>query len=369
MNEKKILHVTYGFNGGGVGVVIVNYCATRPMEGLSFSIVGEGNGRPQMLHDRLTDGGFDVFYIPPKGKGLKANIAAFNQLLDRVKPDAIHVHMEEWNFLYLYLAKKKGIKVRISHAHVAHASWSTKPHYALFRHWLNRFATHRLAVSRDSGDYLYGKHPYTILNNAIDAAAYRFDPVVREEMRQQLGLTNGEFLVCDVGRLTASKDPLRMLEIFQHIHAKREDARLILVGIGELHQEVKERIQELGLEGTVSLLGQRHDVPRLLQAADAFVLPTHFEGLGIVYVEAQAAGLHSFATQDVVPQEATMDESLMHYLPLDAPSETWAEAVLQYADAPRRDTSHIIREKGYDLSTEIQSLETFYHNAFNEANS
>jgi glycosyltransferase involved in cell wall biosynthesis len=106
-----------------------------------------------------------------------------------------------------------------------------------------------------------------------------------------------------------------------------------------------------------------------LQAADVFALPTHFEGLGIVYVEAQAAGLHSFATADVVPLEATMDESLLHYIPLDAPSEEWAETILQYAGAPREDTSATIRAKGYDLSTEVEKLETLYNSALNEANS
>ena len=366
MSQKKVLHVTYGFNGGGVGVVIVNYCATRPMDGIHFSIVGEGDGTPQMLHTRMADAGFDIHYIPPKKQGLRANIRAFKKLLDEVKPDAVHVHFEEWNFLYLYLAKRRGVKVRISHAHTAYASWRKKPHYAFFRRWLNRFSTLRIAVSRDAGDYLYGKHPYTVLNNAIDASAYRYDPAVREEMRASLGVAD-KFVICDVGRLTASKDPLRMLEIFSHVRKKCEDAHLLFVGIGELENAVKDRIAELGLADSVTLLGQRHDVPRILQAADAFALPTHFEGLGIVYVEAQAAGLHSFATADVVPLEATMDEGLMHYIPLDAPSETWADTILQYADAPRRDTSHIICEKGYDLSTEIDKLASLYHTAFNEA--
>ena len=368
MKQNRILHVTYGFNGGGVGFVVANYCASRPMTGIDFSIVGEDIGKVHMLHHRLEAAGFDIHYIPPKKKNLFDNIKAFRKLLKSRKFDAVHVHFEEWNFLYLYLAKIHGIKVRISHAHMAYMVGTDRPHYHLFRRWLNRYATHRIAVSRDAGDHLYGKHPYVVMNNAIDADAYRFDATAREQMREALGLQD-KFVICDVGRLSYQKDPLRMIEIFSAVHAKRPDAHLLMVGIGELVADVKKSIQEKGLTDAVTLLGQRHDVPKILQAADAFVLPSRFEGLGIVYVEAQAAGLQTFATADVVPLEAMMDESLMHYIHKDASPETWAEAILTHADTPRRDTSAIIREKGYDLSTEISKLETLYQTALNEANS
>ena len=107
-------------------------------------------------------------------------------------------------------------------------------------------------------------------------------------------------------------------------------------------------------------LGYREDVPDLLQAMDVFLLPSRFEGLGIVYVEAQAAGLQSFGTKTLVPEEACITDSLMHYIPEDAGPDVWAAALLNCDYETRKDTSSLIREKGYDIDAEIDKLMALY---------
>ena len=172
----KILHIVYGFNGGGVGFVIANYCAKQQMPGVEFDIVGESIGKKHLLHERFEKAGFHVFYVTPKKVSLIKNIIEIFQVIRKGHYDAVHVHLEEWSFLYLWIAKMCGVRVRVCHSHMAYMTGAaTKPHYKMFRFLLNRYATLRLACSSEAGDHLFGKHPYTILNNAIEAKKYVYN--------------------------------------------------------------------------------------------------------------------------------------------------------------------------------------------------
>ena len=230
----KILHITYGFNGGGVGFVIANYCANQPMPGIAFDIVGESIGKPHLLQERFEKAGFHTFYVTPKKQSLLKNIKEMRRVIQQGHYDAVHVHFEEWSFLYLWIAKLCGVKVRVCHAHMAYMTGaSAKPHYRLFRVLLNRFATLRLACSKDAGDHLYGKHPYTVLKNAIEAEKYVYHPETRRQIRTQMGLTD-KFVVGVVGRLTYQKNPQFTVEIFAKVKEKRPNAVLMFIGQGEL---------------------------------------------------------------------------------------------------------------------------------------
>ena len=331
----KILHITYGFNGGGVGFVIANYCANQPMPGIAFDIVGESIGKPHLLQERFEKAGFHTFYVTPKKQSLLKNIKEMRRVIQQGHYDAVHVHFEEWSFLYLWIAKLCGVKVRVCHAHMAYMTGaSAKPHYRLFRMLLNRFATLRLACSKDAGDHLYGKHPYTVLKNAIEAEKYVYHPETRRQIRTQMGLTD-KFVVGVVGRLTYQKNPQFTVEIFAKVKEKRPNAVLMFVGL-------------------------RTDVPDLMQAMDAFVLPSRFEGLGIVYIEAQAAGLKTFATAEVVPQEACVDESLFTYLPREATAQQWADAMLAADTTQRENKLEVIQSHGYDIHQEAEKLRALY---------
>ena len=359
----KILHITYGFNGGGVGFVIANYCAEQPMHGVEFDIVGEDIGKKQQLHERFERAGFHVYYVTPKKVSLRKNIVEMLQIIRQGRYDAVHVHLEEWSFLYLWLAKICGVKVRVCHSHMAYMTGAdTKPHYKLFRFLLNRFATLRIACSSDAGRHLFGKHSFTILNNAIEAEKYVFDSTRRKQMRNKLGLS-GKFVIGTVGRLSFQKNPQFSVEIFQKIHEHRPEAVLMFVGQGELEEEVCTLVRDKGLEQNVLFLGLRSDVPDLLQAMDVFVLPSRFEGLGIVSVEAQAAGLKTFATAKVVPQEACISDTLFTYLPQNASAKQWAETILAADTDHRVNTLSLIQSSGYDISIERQQLYQKYMDA------
>lgn len=363
----KILHITYGFNGGGVGFVIANYCINQPMPGIEFDIVGESIGKPHLLQERFENAGFHTFYVTPKKKNLLKNIMEMYHLIRQGQYDAVHVHFEEWSFLYLWIAKICGVKIRICHAHMAYMTGAAaKPYYKLFRKMLNRFATLRLACSKDAGDHLFGNNPYTVLNNAIDAEKYVYDPDKRVQIRKQFNLSN-QYVVGVVGRLSYQKNPLFTVEIFEKIKEVRPQAVLMFIGQGELEEDVHNLVNAKGLQEDVLFLGLRTDVPDLLQAMDVFVLPSRFEGLGIVYVEAQAAGLKTFATAEVVPQEACISEKLFTYLPRNASAKQWADTILATDISHRENTLKLIQDSGYDIAIECPKLRTKYLEALGGA--
>lgn len=359
----RILHVTPGFNGGGVGFVVANFCTQPTPEGIAFDIVGEGFGREHMLHERFVAAGFGVHYVVPKKNHLLRNIRQMIRLMKKGHYDGVHVHYEEWSFLYLMLAWLCGVRMRVCHAHMAYMPGSDKkPHYKLFRVLLNLFATERLACSKDAGEHLFRRHPYTVLNNAIDSHAYRFDCEKRRQMRSKLNVED-KLVIGVVGRLTFQKNPQMSIEILREIRKTRKDAVMLMVGIGDLGKEVVQLIKAYDLGDAVRLLGFRQDVPALMQAMDVFVLPSRWEGLGIVYVEAQAAGLYAFGTDEVVPKEAAVCPELMRFIPKESTAAQWASAVLDVLPYERLVTTQRIVEAGYDLSDERDKLINIYTNS------
>ena len=358
--ELKVLHITYGFDGGGVGYVIRSYCAGGKMDGISFDIVGEDTGKKHILHGCFEKAGFGCFYVTPKKKDLPRNIWEMYSLIKNGGYDAVHVHFEEWSFLYLLIAAVCGVRTRICHAHMAYVPGSRKkPHYRLFRILIRMLATDRLACSCDAGRALYGSLPFVVLRNAVDTDRFRFSEEIREKMRAELGLQDA-FVCGTVGRLSFQKDPEYTLGIFCELKKLRKDAVLVFAGKGELEKTVRERIWELGIEKDIRILGHRDDVPALMQAFDAFVLPSRFEGLGIVYIEAQAAGLQTYAPAGLVPKEACAVKDLMHFIGKEKGPAAWAEEIAKRAGTARRDTSREIKESGYEIECERKRLEQIY---------
>lgn len=360
--KKKILHIAYGFDGGGVGQVIANYCTRRPFHNIHFDVIGFYYGRNHFLHQQLEDAGFGIHYVTPKEQLLK-HIRDVWQIIRKGQYDAVHVHMEEWSFLYLAMAKLCRVPVRICHAHLANVTQGKKKlYYRFFRFLLNHLSTLRLACSSDAGKYLYHDHPFTVLHNAIDPDCFRFSSQIREQVRKEMSLED-KWVIGNVGRFSYQKNPKFCIDTFYQIYKQRPNAVLMMIGMGEQYQDIYQYAHALGLKDQVIFLGRRNDVPRLMQAMDVFFLPSRYEGLGIVYVEAQASGLITFGTDNRVPRDAEISDDLMHFLPDTFIAEEWAEAILRVSDYQRQDTSELIRAKGYDINTQINTLEQLYLNA------
>ena len=208
---------------------------------------------------------------------------------------------------------------------------------------------------------MFSGAPYQVINNAIDAAAYAYDPIKRQKIRRQLGFEN-EFTIGHVGRFNQPKNHPFLLNIFAALLKKEPNAVLLLVGGGEDMPKIQAKAEALGIAEHVRFLGIRSDVAGLMQAMDVFVFPSLYEGLPVTMVEAQAAGLPCIIS-DKVPPECILTEGLVDIMTLSASPEAWAEKILAKRAIPRTDRRAEIAAHGFDITTEAVKLQEFYLNA------
>ncbi|MGV0030889.1 glycosyltransferase [Latilactobacillus curvatus] len=218
----------------------------------------------------------------------------------------------------------------------------------------------KLACTDKAAEYMYGKYSndVNIINNGIDIEKYVYNSQMREKMRENLGIT-GNFVIGCVARLTKVKNHKFLLEVFNLVLAKNSDAKLLLVGDGPLLQKIKEYATKLKIENNVILLGNRDDVPNIMQAMDVFVLPSLFEGLGLVNIEAQAAGLPCVVSSGV-PESAKILESFT-FLPINGSGcKLWVDKILSFINFKRIDTSVEIRKANYDIKSSSSRVQSLY---------
>lgn len=289
----------------------------------------------------------------------------------------IHSNLEERSYFGLRIAKEMGVPVRIAHAHNRPVGFDLKSIFREYFRWrLPKYTTYMFACGQEAGDWLFGaKNRAKVIQqrNAIDTAQYRYDPAVRVEVRGEFGTADGAFVLGHVGRFFPQKNHTFLIDIFSALHKIRPDSELWLVGGGELKDELKNQIRQkvdaLGLHDSVRFLGVRSDVNRIMQGMDAFVLPSLFEGLPVTMIEAQSAGLPC-TISDRVPQQCNVSGDVQ-IVPLDAAPEQWAARIIAQADAwtqnQREHGADKVRDAGFDIVRNAAWLQDFYLTALAKA--
>lgn len=243
----------------------------------------------------------------------------------------------------IFIARFFGIPVRIMHSHNSgfeqRIGFAKKVIMKMNRFLLKWGATDYFACSQLAGKWMFGeKTPFTVIPNAIDCSKFCFDSEIRNEMRKSLHIED-RFVVGHVGRFTYQKNHDFFIDIFNEIHKINPKAVLLLIGdaVGDMsyYETAKQKVQQYGLTGCVQFLGMRNDVPLLMQAMDCFVLPSRFEGLPVVGIEAQAAGLPCFFS-DTITREVGIT-NLASFISLEDSSVDWAERILKESQIPRQD--------------------------------
>lgn len=359
----RIAHVIGKLSAGGVESVINNYYRHIDHERFQFDFYIDADS-PCRPSRELPAMGARYFVIPPYQK-LPQHLSALTRLFRENRYQIVHSSMNTLSVFSLFAAWRAGVPVRICHNHSAGTGRGEAAKnlmkYAL-RPFAKVFATDYCACSQYAGAWLFGRRSMErgkvmILHNAIDLDKFRFDPRTRDEVRRELNL-EGKFVVGHVGRFCAPKNHSFLIEIFAEVQKRTQGAVLLLAGDGELVGAVKEKAARLGLEEPARFLGIRSDVARLYQAMDVFVLPSLYEGLPVVGVEAQAAGLPCVFS-GAVTREAELTDHVQ-FLPLNSGAEQWAEAILGCSGLDRGDVSEEIRRHGFDIALSAMELEKFY---------
>ena len=284
--------------------------------------------------------------------------------------DVVHLHTSYWKRLLIEeLAVQYQVPKIIVHSHstfvdIQDAEARKKAeelHFALRKKFDMSLATDFCACSKDAADWLFGdnipRSRIRILRNAIDVERYLFHAQIRADMRSRLGL-DGKFVIGHVGRFSYQKNHEFLVDVFHDVCKEMPHAVLMLIGEGPLENPIHEKAARLGLSEKILFMGQREDVPDLLQVMDMFCLPSRFEGLGIVLIEAQAAGLPCLIS-DIMPDEGAIT-NLVTRLPLEV--DPWREYILRSAQesSERPNMLEPVTAAGYNIRYQIKELEQMY---------
>ena len=338
-----------------------------------------------LIFDKTPDQSDDKKYLESLGcrfyqitaRGVDRNL--HNRELDEFfrdhEYDIVHTHMDAIGEEALKAAKKHGIKALIAHSHNTDQldnPKGLKDHlhkcYLIYeKHLLRRYAEYFVACSPEAGKWLFGdkicnSNKYLLLKNAIDSSAYSYDEETRNAVRKELGL-EGRKVIIHVGQFRTQKNHGKVIEVFNELHKRDDSFALVLVGTGEEQDNIKSKVEELGLKEDVLFLGNRNDIPELLMSADVFLFPSLYEGLGIALLEAQAADLICVVS-DTIPELAVLTEKVKA-VNLTESASVWGDIVEEMMGkyTVRRDRSELFTEKGYDINAQIKVLESFYMKA------
>lgn len=196
-----------------------------------------------------------------------------------------------------------------------------------------------------------------VINNGVDLDLFSPNPDKRVEMRRNLGILESSLVIGNVGRFSLTKNHSFTFNVFKVLKDKIQNSKLMLVGDGELMDEAKERVKELGIEKDVIFVGRVNNVQDYVQAMDVFVFPSLWEGLGLVGVEAQGVGIPVIASTNV-PQEMKLTDDVF-YLPLDN-IEKWVDKIIEVSSFPRKNNIDKIREQGYDINQTAEEVRKLY---------
>jgi glycosyltransferase involved in cell wall biosynthesis len=301
----------------------------------------------------------------------------FQYILREGKYDVVHSHVHSFSGNVLRWAKAQRVPVRIAHSHTTHDGRSdvlTRRCYRiLMKSWIDRYATHGLAASRSSASALFGQNwehddRFCILHCAIDL--HRFQELAdRETLRRELGLPTDVPVVGHVGRFSQEKNHLFLLDIAAEVQKRRPEIHFLLVGDGPLRAATESRVRSIGLSGKVHFAGVRTDVARLMRGAmDVFLFPSLWEGLPIVLLEAQAAGL-CCVVSDACTTEVSILPDHFTQVSLSKSADVWAANIIRALEGGKIDGElpmQIITQTDFGIQQCVRTLSHLYEAGYRD---
>lgn len=365
----RVLQIGMTKNIGGLETYLMQQFDHLDKTKVTYDFVNITSEDEIVFKDKILQAGSHIYGVRSRHSNPIRHYWQWTILLHRIAKNykAIVLNSNSITYVFpIFIARFFGIPMRIMHSHNSgfeqEIGFAKKAVMKMNRCLLKWGATDYFACSQLAGKWMFGeKTPFTVIPNAIDCSKFCFDSEIRNEMRKSLHIED-KFVVGHVGRFTYQKNHGFLIDVFNEIHKINPKAVLLLIGdaVGNMsyYEKAKQKVQQYGLTGCVQFLGMRNDVPLLMQAMDCFVFPSKFEGLGIVGVEAQAAGLPCFFS-DTITQELGITK-LAHFISLNESPAKWAEIILNNRKTERKDMQPEIAAEGYDVKYEIHKLEKIY---------
>lgn len=365
MNKTKVLYLlSCPMNYGGTEAFIMNYYRKMDHDKIQIDFVYQGDGIG-VYDDELLSYGSQIYRISNKSKHPLLFTKQIKELLLQQKYMIVHSQMDAMGAWPLLIAKNAGVPIRIAHSHnIQHQTnnfFKRKINDAA-KVMLRKNATHYFACGIKAGKFLFGDKILStgkvkIIHNGIDLNMYAYSEERRNRLRSELGLKN-ELVIGHVGQFRKQKNHQKIVEVFRTVSEKNVNAKLMLVGNGELKDNIKELVHNMRISDKVIFTGERSDICDVLNVFDVFLFPSLFEGLSIVAIEAQANGLPCVFSE-MIPEETAIT-NLVIFKKLKDSNEIWSEAIIDASNMGRKDCRDKLAIAGYDINIEAKRLQEMY---------
>ena len=298
---------------------------------------------------------------------MAANRNAFAEAIKAGEYDVVHINMCNASaMIYGRIAKENGAKTVVYHSHntnlgTSHRLLKTAVHNICKMRY-EKYADALLSCSDLASEWMFTrkaikKNRVTLVKNAIDLEKFEYSDEKRLAAREKLYLGD-KFTVGHIGRFAVAKNHSYLIDVFKAVHDKQPDAVLLLVGEGEDENAIKAKVHNLGLDDCVIFYGTTRDIPQMLWAMDAFVLPSLFEGNPVVGIEAQAASAPCFFSENITRMCALTEN--VEFISLKKSPEYWADEILKASGKSRTSNRETMRTQGYDIKETAKAVQHIY---------
>jgi glycosyltransferase involved in cell wall biosynthesis len=346
---------------GGLTSVMMNLYRQIDKEKIHMDFASTNEELDQDLAEELKNYGSKYFSLGNRKKNLLRYRRNLLNVMKNGGYDVVHVNSNSSTaVLELSLAKKLGIKKRIVHNHTSKCNHRILN--KLCSSFFYRSYSDAIACSRKAGEWIFGRHDFKILNNGIETSRYQFSYDNRMMIRNDLGIADTTIVLGHVGKIYKPKNHQFLIDIFYDYHKKNSDSVLILVGDGDLRNEIESKVAKLNLANYVYFVGMQMHPELYLSAMDYFVFPSIWEGMPLSVIEAQASGLKCLIS-DTIDNDVCITDSV-HTMSITSGTQNWIDAITTYSKDSRKDISvnniQTIKNAGYDAKYNSSVLEKIY---------
>lgn len=371
----RVLQVGMTRNLGGIETYLIEQFRHLDKSKIDYDFVNITGEYSICYEDEILASGSKIFKVVSRHKNpLLHYWQWFNILLqNKGVYDVIVLNTNSLEYVFpLVLGKVFGIPVRVIHSH--NSGFENKQGLArrllvgMNKKLLAWSANLRFACSNNAGNWMFGNQSFHVIHNAINLKKYEFNKSVRDQIRYEENINDKDLAIITIGRFTYQKNHSFVIDVFNELQKKHTNAILLLVGKDDEFtpylEDIKYKILEYGISDKVRFLGMREDVPKLMQAADICLMPSLFEGFGIVAIEAQAASLPTIIS-DQFPNEIDVSMYITR-LSLDIGVKKWVEAIINSSKYNRVSCYEEIKEAGYDIGNETEHVKNLLLDTYHE---
>lgn len=383
MNEQYSNNCTYShqplrvvhmapLGAGGISSMVINLCSHMDRSKVNFDYLVFRNEEEFFeLKARMLGGKKLVADVSSYQVGIKKGIVKLAKTYKVLKSNQVkifHINASTpYDILLSIVAKIAGVKVIIFHSHNTFFSTNSfvkKILINICRPMISCFSDCNIACSQKAAQFMFSNSvnknkQYILLKNGIEVEKYIFNVDIRNEFRTRYHCED-KFVIGHIGRFTYQKNHERVIEIFKTLKSKRDNAVLFLIGEGELFNNIKQKVHDLDLDDCVFFMGTSDEVYKFLQMFDMFLLPSRFEGLPVVVIEAQAADLPVVLSNEITEEVKLTDK--VYFVNLNEDNDSWADTCINaYNSNPKRHNNFdLITQTGYNITTVSKQLQDLY---------